>query len=552
MRLIFLRLCLLASLVFPLAAQAEGRSIIVLDASGSMWGQIDGRTKIDIAREALAGVIADLPADSEMGLMAYGHREKGSCEDIELIVEPGKGTGQAILDAANALQFKGKTPLTESVRRAAAALRSSEEKATVILITDGIETCQADPCALGDELEASGVDFTAHVVGFGLSAEEGKQVSCLAEKTGGVYIEASDLASLTKALEATVIEAVVEPEPEPVPEPDPAPAQLDINFAPKALLAPGVGIPDDSADVVWEIHAVNSDGSTGERLTTEYNDYKGFVEPGTYRLITILGTVENTSDITLTADTLLEPEIILNAARVILHPKATADGPVDEGAALNFTTASGIDTTGYGSTQVYLPAGEVIVTATLGQGSVIETLQLAPGQLLEKDVVLGTGLAVIDAYYTEGMIMDTTQHSVEILAAKKALDGSRTSLTTGYGPGQKFDLPPGDYVAIVTQGAASAEVPFSIKTGERVDVAVILNAGVLAVTAPGAHEITVYAAKADINGDRKQVGFDYAEEQTFTLPEGDYLATSVQGEAKTEAAVTVKKGERTEVTLTLP
>jgi Ca-activated chloride channel family protein len=87
------------------------------------------------------------------------------------------------------MKFLGKTPLTEAVRRAAAELKSTEEKATVILITDGIETCEADPCALGAELEASGVDFTAHVVGFGLTAEEeGKAVACLAENTGGKYI----------------------------------------------------------------------------------------------------------------------------------------------------------------------------------------------------------------------------------------------------------------------------------------------------------------------------------------------------------------------------
>jgi len=179
-----LALCLFA-LLSPLAALAEGRSIIVLDGSGSMWGQIDGRPKLEIAREALGEVLRDLPAGGEVGLMAYGHREKGSCEDIELLVPPAQGTGPAIAAAANALQFKGKTPLSEAVRRAAAELRSTEEKATVILITDGIETCAADPCALGAELEASGVDFTAHVVGFGLSEDEGAQVACLAKATGG-------------------------------------------------------------------------------------------------------------------------------------------------------------------------------------------------------------------------------------------------------------------------------------------------------------------------------------------------------------------------------
>jgi Ca-activated chloride channel family protein len=65
-----------------------------------------------------------------------------------------------------------------------------------VLITDGLENCNADPCALGKELEQAGVDFTAHIVGFGLTAEEGRQVACLAENTGGKYIQASDAGQL--------------------------------------------------------------------------------------------------------------------------------------------------------------------------------------------------------------------------------------------------------------------------------------------------------------------------------------------------------------------
>ncbi len=552
---IFLRAAMLAALAFlPMQAQAEGRSIIVLDASGSMWGQIDGRPKLEIAREALDEVLKSIPADTELGLMAYGHREKGSCDDIELIVPPAAGTAKAISDAAARLQFKGKTPLTESVRRAAAELRSTEEKATVILITDGIETCAADPCALGLELEASGVDFTAHVVGFGLTEDEGKQVACLATNTGGQYITAADLDSLTMALQSVVIEAppAPEPTPEPTPAPEPAPVVLEVNFAPGLVLAPGVPKPEDSTDISWEIHALNADGSTGERLTTEYNSPKIFFEPGKYRLITKLDQLIQETDLTLTADSLAAPEIVMNGARLILHAKASEGGEINEGAALEFKTASGVDTTQYGSARVYLPAGEVTVTGTIGQASVTETLTLAPGQVLERDLIIASGLAVVDAYYTEGLLMETTQHSVEILAAKKALDGSRNRLTTGYGPGSKFELAAGDYVAVVSQGAASAEVPFTVKTGERVDVAVILNAGVLAVTAPGANAIEVFTAKADINGNRDQMGFDYATEANFTLPEGDYVIEATQGEAKVEGKASVKKGERSEVTLTLP
>lgn len=540
----------LASLVFaaaltllPALSLAEGRSIIVLDASGSMWGQIDGRAKLEIAREALSEVLQSIPADTELGLIAYGHREKGSCADIELIVPPARGTAQAISDAAAKMQFLGKTPLTDSVRQAAAELRSTEAKATVILITDGIETCAADPCALGQELEASGVDFTAHVVGFGLTEEEGQQVACLATNTGGQYITAADLAGLTMALQSVVIEAPPAPE---------LPVALEVNFAPTVLLAPGKTKPEDSSSVAWEIHVLNPDGTTGERLTTEYNDPRTFFEPGTYRLVTLLDTVRIESDLTLTADALAAPEIILNAARLILHPKASEGGAVNASAALNFTTASGLDTTSYGSSRIYLPAGEVTVKGTIGGASASETLTLTAGQQLERDFIIASGLAVVDGYYVEGMLMENTQHSVEIYEAKKALDGSRNRLTTNYGPAAQFELPAGDYVVVVSQGAALAEVPFTVKTGERVDVSVILNAGILAVTAPGANSIEVFEAKADINGYRKQVGFDYAAEASFTLPEGDYLIEVAQGGAKAEATASVKKGERSDVSLALP
>src|SRR5262245_29568314 len=96
-------------LVLTTASFAADRAIIILDASGSMWGQIDGKPKLEIARETLRSVLQSVPADMELGLMAYGHREKGSCEDIELIVPPAAGTAGAITIAADNLKFLGKT-----------------------------------------------------------------------------------------------------------------------------------------------------------------------------------------------------------------------------------------------------------------------------------------------------------------------------------------------------------------------------------------------------------------------------------------------------------
>lgn len=88
---------LLAGPILSAAALAEApRSILVMDGSGSMWGQIEGRPKLEIARDTVATVLGSLPAGQELGLMAYGHREKGNCSDIELVVPPAPGTGAEI------------------------------------------------------------------------------------------------------------------------------------------------------------------------------------------------------------------------------------------------------------------------------------------------------------------------------------------------------------------------------------------------------------------------------------------------------------------------
>ncbi|MDD3761834.1 MAG: VWA domain-containing protein [Nevskiales bacterium] len=208
------------SLCAPQAVTAadDGSAILVLDASGSMWGQLQGRTKIELARKAVDGMLEQWPATQALGLIAYGHRRKGDCEDIE-VLRPADGfDAAAIRQQVGALTPKGMTPISAAVRLAAGQLKYTEHKATVILVSDGEETCDADPCALGTELEKLGVDFTTHVIGFDLP--EGKareQLQCLAKNTGGEYFEARDAGELTKAISEAVSASTT---------PGPAPASV--------------------------------------------------------------------------------------------------------------------------------------------------------------------------------------------------------------------------------------------------------------------------------------------------------------------------------------
>ncbi|ABD54638.1 VWA domain-containing protein [Jannaschia sp. CCS1] len=203
-------IALVTLLLLPLAALAQStdrpNTILVLDGSGSMWGQIDGVNKIVIAREVIAEMLADMADDVSLGLTVYGHRQRGSCTDIETIVAPAPGTQGRILDAVNAINPRGRTPMTDAVIAAAQSLRSTEEAATVILVSDGIENCNPDPCAIAAELEATGVDFTAHVIGFDVASEpEARaQMQCIADNTGGQFLTADNATELSQALEQVV------------------------------------------------------------------------------------------------------------------------------------------------------------------------------------------------------------------------------------------------------------------------------------------------------------------------------------------------------------
>lgn len=184
-------------------AEQDAQTILVLDASGSMWGQLDGRHKIEIARDVISETVNDWDEDTEIGLMAYGHNREGDCSDIELLVPPGRLDKEAFAAQASRLNPKGKTPLTAAVRQAANVLGHDQRKATVILISDGKETCDLDPCAVGAALEETGVDFTAHIIGFDVPKEDTVGMRCLAEATGGLYLDAENAGDLSDALKDT-------------------------------------------------------------------------------------------------------------------------------------------------------------------------------------------------------------------------------------------------------------------------------------------------------------------------------------------------------------
>lgn len=110
---------------------ASADTVIVYDASNSMWGQIEGEAKVTIAHRVLSDLVTEWDESEPLGLVAYGHRREGDCSDIETVVPPGPVDREALLARIESIAPGGKTPLSAAVRHAAEALEYRDAPATV-------------------------------------------------------------------------------------------------------------------------------------------------------------------------------------------------------------------------------------------------------------------------------------------------------------------------------------------------------------------------------------------------------------------------------------
>jgi len=194
--------------------QATKNVELILDASNSMWGQIEGESKIAIAKSVLNQIINGLPDEMNVGLRIYGHRyplnDKRACQDTQLVVGIGAVAKDRLIESINKIQPKGKTPLVYSVLQAG---KDFEQIAngSIILITDGIESCHGDINSIAPALKKLGIGLKVHIVGFDIKeAASRQQLETIAKSTGGVYLDAKDSQQLLSSLQQTLqIEYIV-------------------------------------------------------------------------------------------------------------------------------------------------------------------------------------------------------------------------------------------------------------------------------------------------------------------------------------------------------
>ena len=182
------------------SAQSYPEVLFVLDASGSMQETAGSVTKMAAAKQVMQQIVPELNPQVRVGLVAYGHRHKGDCADIEVLLPPGSTDRDALLKSVQSLEPRGLTPISDALSMSIDLLKLKESETTVVLVSDGKETCHADPCKVVRKLKATGIKFVLHVVGFQVDQKARQQLECLAGEGGGKYLHASDPAGLQEAL----------------------------------------------------------------------------------------------------------------------------------------------------------------------------------------------------------------------------------------------------------------------------------------------------------------------------------------------------------------
>lgn len=193
----------------PTLSLSERAVEIVFDASNSMWGRMDGRPKIEVAKEILRDALDWMPEDLTLSLRVYGHQRDHAakdCQDSALLVPVGVGNRDGIRTAIGQFKPRGQTPLAYALGQVAGDLGGFRGERAVVLVTDGIESCGGDPVAAASGLQVLG-RIPVHVIGFGLSGAQDADPASLraiADASGGRFLAARSAAELREALSVTV------------------------------------------------------------------------------------------------------------------------------------------------------------------------------------------------------------------------------------------------------------------------------------------------------------------------------------------------------------
>lgn len=217
------RYCLMVALLFgmqesltqgqqnpPKYQPPETRILFIFDASQSMAGTWQKESKIAIARKVLIHIIDSLEQlpNVRMALRLYGHQSPvppQNCEDTRLEVPFAKGNAPLIRQKLRFVVPKGTTPIAHSLELGGSDFPPDVENCRniIILITDGVEACDGDACAVSQDLQRKGIVLKPFVIGIGIDENFEQTFNCI-----GNYYNAAYEEKLGEVMEVVISQAL--------------------------------------------------------------------------------------------------------------------------------------------------------------------------------------------------------------------------------------------------------------------------------------------------------------------------------------------------------
>ncbi len=189
--------------------EPKSRILFIFDASNSMAGQWDGARKIDMAREILNEMVDSLEKmpNVEMALRVYGHQSPvppQDCSDTKLEVPFSPNNALRIRQKLRFINPKGTTPIARSLELAPGDFPPCENcRNIILLITDGVEACDGDPCLVSTRLQKKGIILRPFVIGIGTDPGFRETFNCIGE-----YYDAPNKQEFRKVLKVVITQAL--------------------------------------------------------------------------------------------------------------------------------------------------------------------------------------------------------------------------------------------------------------------------------------------------------------------------------------------------------
>ncbi|HEY8194436.1 MAG TPA: VWA domain-containing protein, partial [Hyphomicrobium sp.] len=505
-------------------------------------------------REKLATLL-QMPSSTHIGLVSFGHRRRGDCNDVELIAPP-DSPRENILGPLAKLNPRGPGPVTAALKVAMDAIGKTRP-AQIVVVGDGADNCQQDTCAVVSDLAKNSPGVAIQYIGIGIPASDRPRIACVAQETGGHYYDVADSNGLNAALEEVTKLALLSPgapgaaaqSTGPAAPPPPAGASLRVSAS---LTKDGALL---SVPLRWRIFKAGEKTVAGQ---SDGPDISAKLAAGSYDVEAQLGSVTARQSVTV-ADGAAESIILpLDAAHLQIRAAATKGGEPSATAMLTVALRDKPIALGRsGSADLYLPPADYTVTVVDGVAHASQSVTLTAGDEKPLDIVLGTGRVDLTATTgAAGGAIDDILYTV-FEDDPESADGRR-EVARSRAAEARFTVPAGTYYVSARSGAADVRQRIAVGIGETVkktlnlDLAPLKVSTLVAGAAATAAQGVIYRIDR-LDGDKARVARAVGPDLTINLPPGRYSVSAALAAYPLSATqeVVLESGKPAVVTLNI-